>query len=539
MKQLQLPSEKYELIEELGQGGTATVYKALYKPFDQLVAVKFVNENIERTVESIKRLKKEAQALSVLSNPHIVRTLHLELVDDRTCALVMEYVEGKDLSRVIASEGKLSAERCRGIMHQSAEALVEAHSLGIIHRDLKPANILLGDDGTVKILDFGIAKILSDQLDQKLTKTGALIGTPAYMSPEQCESKPVDLRSDIYSLGCVIYHALTGKLPFEADSSYAMMLKHSSDRVPLAETADCSLAAIIGKCTAPSPSDRFQSATELLTALSSDTFSEVPTRRSSRTTGARYAVPAVLAAIVTVAVVGFLCVQHQRTLPPAAPSTVPALPDFEQMTGPRLVTYLRSYLLPSNTFRSHTPLLDALHKGGRPVLAIGNTEPPRALLDALHRKRQSIQTQEDLDQLGSSYHHLWCTTRKIEYAIRAREPLGRLIEEYPNELGTWTVAELANTYLPFDYAQSKKCLEDHIARCQKDENKRGQIPRLRTQILAAAIRAGEKKEEDRLRKDLNQRYTREQISFILETSGKDPLTEPILKKNQKFALMAP
>jgi eukaryotic-like serine/threonine-protein kinase len=265
--------EQYQLVDLLGSGGMGTVYKAKQTNLDTYVAVKIVRDTAGDDASAIRRLKNEAQALASLEHANIVRVMSLIRLDDNQCALVMEFAEGQDLASIIKEEGKLQPERARRLLLQCVQALVVAHEAGIIHRDLKPANILVTKDGDiekVKILDFGLAK-LSESGNQKLTRTGTVMGSPAYMSPEQCTAASLDGRSDIYSLGCVFYEALVGKPPFEGDSAFEVLLQHTNERVPLIDCAsDKSLADILAKCTERDKEQRFESAKQLLEALLSN-----------------------------------------------------------------------------------------------------------------------------------------------------------------------------------------------------------------------------------------------------------------------------
>ncbi len=292
--------DDYQVISTIGSGGCGTVYKVLLKSLDRIVAVKAIRG--ETDASALRRLHSEAQALADLKHTNIVEVLHFGVHDD--CgALVMEFVDGRNLDSEIEKNGPLPAQRCRPLMAQCASALEAAHARQIIHRDLKPANIILTNSGaneTIKLVDFGIAKQL-ERTDQKLTKTGTIVGTPAFMSPEACRCEQIDSRTDIYSLGCVFYTALTGKLPVEGDSAYEVMYKHLSARVPVLDIEDNDLSAIIEKCTEPLPENRFQTATELLQALQSQKFVHDNTQKINRNAnGARNAglVIALFAAII-------------------------------------------------------------------------------------------------------------------------------------------------------------------------------------------------------------------------------------------------
>lgn len=274
--------DQYELLGVLGTGGMGTVYKARDKRLDTLVAIKVVHDTAGGDAPAVQRLQNEGLVLATLQHSNIIRVMSMQQLDGDQFALVMEYVDGKDLAAIIEQEGKLTPERCRALLTGCAEGLSAAHKAGIIHRDLKPSNILVVSENgheSIKILDFGIAKIVEAQT-QKLTRTGAVMGTPAYMSPEQATAVPLDARSDIYSLGCVFYHALTGNQPYEGDSAFEVLLKHSNENVPAIVCAqDKRLADIIAKCTERDPAQRFQSADEILKALGSSEFSHQPSSR--------------------------------------------------------------------------------------------------------------------------------------------------------------------------------------------------------------------------------------------------------------------
>lgn len=267
--------DQYELLDKLGAGGMGIVYKARLKRLQTLVAVKVVRDTAGDDAKAIKRLRNEAQALGSLDHPNIVRVMHLQRLDSEQLALVMEFVDGKELAAIIKEELKLTPDRARLMLTQCAQALAAAHNAGIIHRDLKPSNIFVtktrSGEEQVKILDFGLAK-LSEAGSQKLTRTGDVMGSPAYMSPEQACAAQLDARTDIYSLGCVFYEALSGTVPFAGQSVFDVLLKHAIESVPELQNDDQHLTSVICKCTELRPEDRFQSAEALLEALSTKSF---------------------------------------------------------------------------------------------------------------------------------------------------------------------------------------------------------------------------------------------------------------------------
>jgi eukaryotic-like serine/threonine-protein kinase len=217
-------TDRYEVVNELGRGGTSVVYRARDKTMLRDVAMKVLLEENDST--AVKRLLREAQALSELRHPNIVSVYSLDVQDENKLTLVMDLVDGTSLSAMIKDKGKLTEEEAIPIFQQICAGLECAHQNGIVHRDLKPSNILVTADGVAQIVDFGLAKFSpqSGKNIQSLTQTGHIYGTPAYMSPEQLTGE-VDQRSDIYSLGCLMYQTLSGKLPFEGESALEIAAK--------------------------------------------------------------------------------------------------------------------------------------------------------------------------------------------------------------------------------------------------------------------------------------------------------------------------
>ncbi len=221
---------KYQIVSKLGSGGMGGIYKAEHTLMQRAVAIKMLRSHLLDDEVLLRRFRQEARTASQLTHPNAVMLYDFG-VEDRVPYLVMEYIEGDTLSKVIAEEKNLDLYRVRSIMHQVCGALAEAHRLGIVHRDLKPDNIMLRrrDDGTdlAKVLDFGIAKIMdkAEGSDTNLTQAGILVGTPQYMSPEQCQGRELDTRSDIFSLGIVLYEMLAGETPFKAPSVLELMVK--------------------------------------------------------------------------------------------------------------------------------------------------------------------------------------------------------------------------------------------------------------------------------------------------------------------------
>ena len=267
---------KYRLDSYLSSGGMGTVFRATHVMLGKPVAVKLINPELVTSPDMVRRFQREARAATSLNHPSIVAVYDMGQTDDGTLYIAMELVEGKSLKDVIKEAGALPPSRVLPIMRHVASALELAHKNHIIHRDLKPQNVMLttGADGRelAKLLDFGIAKTFDDQATQ-LTQAGFALGTPQYMSPEQAMGKEVDARSDIYSLGVMLYEMLTGNLPFTDPSAPAILLKHMTEapQPPSQRRPDLAIPphyeAVVMRCLEKDPTKRFQSAVEFVAAL--------------------------------------------------------------------------------------------------------------------------------------------------------------------------------------------------------------------------------------------------------------------------------
>ena len=232
-------AKRFRIDAVLGQGGFGTVYSSTQLSMSRKAAVKTLRAELGKDKAQLKRFYHEARAASALTSPHVVRIYDFGIDDERkTPFIAMEHLQGRDLSAAISSEAPMPPRRAAGILSQVAEALIEAAEMGIVHRDLKPDNIFLmeraGRGEFVKVMDFGIAKVIrtDSSLQESLTGTGMTIGTPKYMSPEQAMSEPLDPRSDLYSLGCILYEMLTGRLLFEAPDTLGALMMRVTDEPP-------------------------------------------------------------------------------------------------------------------------------------------------------------------------------------------------------------------------------------------------------------------------------------------------------------------
>ena len=256
----------YRIIEQIGQGGMATVYKAYHAAMDRYVAIKILPFQFAQTEEFIERFQREVRVIAHLEHPHI-----LPVYDSGESGgvpyLVMRFMDTGTLKERIQA-GQLSLEDIDRLFTQLADALGYAHTNGVIHRDIKPSNVLLDARGDVFLTDFGIARLVESAT--QLTASGSITGTPAYMSPEQAQGEVLDARSDIYSLGIVLYEMITGLVPFEAETPLAVMLKHLQASLPLPSTIkeglDPAIERVLLKALARDRAERFNSTGELITA---------------------------------------------------------------------------------------------------------------------------------------------------------------------------------------------------------------------------------------------------------------------------------
>ena len=271
-------SGKYRIDERLNEGGMGTVYRGTHVLMDKTVAIKVLRPSLAADEKIVARFSREARAASRISHPNALSVTDFGEDENGTVFLVMEYLSGRTLKKVIQEEGPLPLPRVVDITRQIADALNAAHQQGIIHRDLKSDNIMLLDTMTgdhAKVLDFGIAKINEPDGNRdsgSLTAPNLVIGTPQYMSPEQCsQDSEIDSRSDIYSLGVILYEMLVGHVPFSAESPTMVMLKHLQEPVPsvLDERNDlpASIDRVIARAMAKVPANRYQNVAELIEDL--------------------------------------------------------------------------------------------------------------------------------------------------------------------------------------------------------------------------------------------------------------------------------
>ncbi len=283
---------RYRATEKIGSGGMADVFKAVDEVLGRTVAVKVLHAHYASDPGFVARFRQEAQAAANLSHPGIVNIYDWGQ-DDETYYIVMEYVHGRDLKSIVTDKGPIDSAKVAEYGAQAAAALSVAHGYDIIHRDIKPHNIVLAPDGTIKVMDFGIARAGNTQM----TQTGSVLGTAHYVSPEQAQGRTLGPASDLYSLGIVLYELVTGALPFDADTPVAVALKHvNEDPVSPREINPAitpSLEAVIMRAMRKAPSERYASAEEMrrdLMRVASGRMVEAPPARSAGETSVMPAV---------------------------------------------------------------------------------------------------------------------------------------------------------------------------------------------------------------------------------------------------------
>ena len=260
-------SGRYRLEARIAAGGMSTVYKAVDETLERTVAVKLMNREVASDSDQLERFRREARAVAQLSHPHIVGVIDAG-EDDSRPYIVFEYIEGETLKERIRRLGPLPIPEAVAYAIEIARALGAAHARHIVHRDVKPQNVLIDEEGSAKVTDFGIARTLDEE---GLTADGRVIGTTDYVSPEQALGQPVTGQSDLYSLGIVLYEMLTGDVPFKGDNQVAVAMKHVREPLPDVQQArpeiSAALASVLDRATAKQPSARYRDDAELIADL--------------------------------------------------------------------------------------------------------------------------------------------------------------------------------------------------------------------------------------------------------------------------------
>ena len=330
-------AKRYQVIDELGVGGMGRIYRVLDKKLGEEIALKLIRPEIASDRATIDRFAAELKLARQIVHKNVARMFDLN-EETGVPYITMEYVQGENLKRLLRKVGRLFAGQAIPIACQISEGLAEAHRLGIVHRDLKPQNIMIDEDGQAKILDFGLARL--QRTDEEMKKH-ELSGTPAYMSPEQVRGEPVDGRSDLYSLGVLMYEMLTGALPFKAASARELVQKHLTEppRDPreLNPGISAGLSQVVMKCLEKDPGTRFQTAVEVREAL--DCLPTPAPRPETEVIGPvpfwrRLVRPAVITALLALVVYGSyrLFLMASRRTP--STSTIAVLPVTDISSDP-------------------------------------------------------------------------------------------------------------------------------------------------------------------------------------------------------------
>ena len=414
----------YRILELIGAGGMGCVYRAEHARIGRTVAIKILHEHHARRREATQRLFQEARASSHVRNRHIVDVVDYLELEGGTVCIVMEYLDGPSLARLMETPGALPPGRALDLLAQIADGLAAAHAAGVVHRDLKPDNVLVvpaaGGGDLVKLLDFGVAKLTDPEADGLETAAGQVMGTPAYMSPEQATGAAVDARTDIYALGAIMYELFTGELPFVARTFDEYVFKHLTV-APAAPRAtaggrdlDPRIEAIILRCLAKDPAGRYGSARELaaaLIALRDQLAAPPPDVPAFEWHGAASARPALrrtawtALAITAAALLGYASADRGGG-PPAAPPTIAARAAPEPPPLVRIVSDppARVYpadrdepmcrtpcaiAIPPRSGRSARPVYTVRRRGYRDeAIAVDPDEPPSQVRVRLERERR-------------------------------------------------------------------------------------------------------------------------------------------------------
>ncbi len=351
----------YRIFEQLGQGGMATVFKAYHAGLDRYVAIKILHPAFKADPNFLGRFEREARIVAKLDHPNIIPVYDFA-EHENTPYIVIRYVEGSTLKSLLR-EGLLPMDRVLSILRPVTSALAYAHTQGVLHRDIKPSNIMLTNDGHIYLSDFGLAKMV-DVRGSTLSQD-MLIGTPQYISPEQAKGEPIDTRSDLYSLGVVLFEMLTGRVPFGADTPYAIIHDHIFSPLPPPRSINPALSKsveqVLLKSLAKNPNDRYFTATELMEALEQAVRggSTVSKRlfRSSRPSLARAAPWGIVSAVTLVLlIVGII------------------LFGINQLSGGSLPAFLASEQSPTPTITA-APTATPLPLPSSTIIAVSNIAP--------------------------------------------------------------------------------------------------------------------------------------------------------------------
>jgi serine/threonine protein kinase len=373
----------FRILDKLGEGGMGVVYKAIDIHLDRPVAIKMLNTDLARNPGLVERFRSEAKAQANLNHVNLA-TLYAFLVEKGNAFMVMEFVEGETFDQMIRNRGPLPPEEAVPWFKQALLGIGSAHRMGIIHRDIKPSNIMRNSRGIVKVMDFGIAKVVGMR---GVTRTGMLLGTPAYMSPEQIQNRQVDVRSDIYALGITLYQMLTGHLPFDSDNDFELMNSQVTLAPPplkrMHPYAPDQYQGIVMKALAKNPDDRYQTVEEFGAALErpehtlstagpvqpSPAMRPTVMETSGSSSSARSAAAAAPAALSASASAPFAPTRLETTSQQPAPSTLAASQMSAVHPSPGKFTWNSRYTLATGIAAGAAVLLAVLLFASKPPVA--------------------------------------------------------------------------------------------------------------------------------------------------------------------------
>jgi serine/threonine protein kinase len=434
----------YEVTAELGRGGMGVVYKGWEPSLNRKVAIKCLGDHLLNDDDLVERFTREAKATAALNNPNVIQIYFIGK-EQNVPFFAMEYIEGLSLDDILKGEKSLSVKHAKNLLKQACLGLAAAHKIDLVHRDIKPANIMLTENGTLKIVDFGIAR--TREYGDKLTNTGEFVGTPGYLSPEVCIGKEVDERSDIFSLGIVFYEMLAGKVPFENDSPLGLMLEVVQSEIPdireLNKKVDKKTSFILNKMIAKSPDDRYQTCNEIIRDLGNIIENETINSIKNSTQ----------------------IVQNQPTKTKSKQSEKITLPSAAAVTDNFLVAKSKpqksnkKWLVAATLFTVFAAAGFSYYGGYLPFLNNSNDDSTIALIDndlvvagTKSPKQEATKVNEDLDSTET-------TSRRQEANTVAKKELA---SETNKEMAEQDVAMVDNST-----ALDVKQLEAHINNAQK------------------------------------------------------------------------
>jgi eukaryotic-like serine/threonine-protein kinase len=380
---------RYEILQTIGEGGMGAVYKAADRELGRTVALKVIRPELASNPDILQRFKQEILLASKVTDRNIIRIYDLGDADG-VKFITMEFVEGDDLRHLLKRQGKLPADEAVDLMEQVVSGLRSAHRVGVIHRDLKPGNIMRATDGRVLVMDFGLARSLESD---GMTRTGTMLGTMEYMSPEQAQAKDVDARSDIFTVGLILYETLTGILPYQAESAIASLLKRTQQRaIPISEidkNLPGVLSNIVSKCLEREPALRYQSADELLNDLRAWQGKSGTSRVSVTSAGlwmnrvrelswSRIALIALLLAVTIVGVAWYSSIRTRATTVVAHAPVSVLVADFQNNTSDSLFDDTLEPMF--NVALEGASFINAFNRGNARQLA-GKLPNPTSKLD--------------------------------------------------------------------------------------------------------------------------------------------------------------